>query len=107
MKKGKILDGRSNKSKEKFADHLMKLSNALFTSFVLSISVIPLTMLVQFAFKNNDKELPPFLEIFHTIGWVTYPALLFVIVTFVLSYYAAERAMDIYDKLDVEHTEKT
>jgi len=102
VKKGYILDGRSNKSKEKYADHLMKVSNTLFTSFLLSISVVPLTMIVQFAFKNKDKVLPSFHETLKNIGWVSYPMFIFIVLTLLLSFLASKSAMDIYDNLDAK-----
>lgn len=92
------LKDRSLKSKEKFADGLMAVGNAIHSAVLISVLVFPLTAFISAIFVGN--EVFSITVILKHWGWQNVG--LFGIVYLVpigIGRYSKEQAMNLYDEI--------
>jgi hypothetical protein len=92
------LKKRSSKSKEKFADSLMAIANAIHSAAFVGVLVLPLTAFVSAMFSGNEPF--SFLSIINKMTWPRIGIFALVYLSpIILASLAKEKAMDIYDEV--------
>ena len=90
------LKNRALKSKEKFADGLMTIGNAIHSTVMISVLVFPLTAFISAIFADN--EIFSVMTILQRWGWQNVGLFGIVyLVPIVFGMYAKEKAMSLYD----------
>ena len=92
------LEQRSQKSKEKFADGLMSISNSVVAAALIGVFVVPLTAFISSVFAGTEPFSP-----LAILGRMTWPNIGVFAVVYLLpiamSVYARDKAMDLYDEV--------
>lgn len=97
------LSQRSAKSKEKFADALMSVSNSIHGATFVGVLVIPLSSFVSAAFSGSQPF--TFTAILQRMSWPQIGAFCLLYLTPIIAgIYAREKAMDLYDEINHTNT---
>jgi fructose-specific phosphotransferase system IIC component len=92
---------RSDKAKEKFADSVLSVGNAIMSAASIAVFVVPLTAFLQAMVSRTDfgAVLSPFLKPDGLPGWQVILLCVLLFLPILVGGYFRKCAMDIYDEI--------